>query len=684
MAKEQAFEARTRNYIVFIVVIITLCFLVNFPILRWLYGVRTKHCLTPACEKLTRDIRTSMYRRSPPCQDFYKFTCGGWEKSHPGFHDQMEYAYGSVVAEITKNLKKVMVPQANQSAVDKAAAVFQSCVHMINRESSNRDALLRFIGSIGIIWPSGGTLDSLKALDVLVHLSLSVDIHILVTVGLYEAHTGTYSLRISVPQKVVHEYLNDDRMSQERIKEVLTLMFGDSNFDAMLKVITIFEKKISNTLHSVTAVRRFTDTIHILNIGTYTPNQPSSEWISAINKQLSIKKAISKRTRVRVDDIAYLEAISELIVELEDQTLLSWFVGWRVVKELALEASFQEGVALAGTDYVFNEQRCFATVRDSVHFALTTPTILSASEESTRSFIANTAVAVRRSYMDKIRQNHWMDFPTKSRALQKARFMKLLDGYPAFAGSPKQLNNFYSYIPDITGDYMSNILTLRKARMNFLKAYLHTRTSESDLHKWNFPFVSQDSLKFHNDLNQIVVPVAAATEPLYLKHFPTSWRYGGLGTAIAEEMSHAFDVIGKNYDESGSPSDWWSNTTLYNSNQRSHCYLKDFALWWRGGKALTTVDQYRALLASIEAVRHGYHAYILYSAKNRKKLRTIPFLDSEQIFFLGYCYRWCSRHEPRNVMNPHMCNFALAYTKEFTDTFNCQKGDPMYFRRKCD
>ncbi|CAN7992229.1 unnamed protein product [Ixodes hexagonus] len=684
MAREHAFATRTKNYIVFTVLILTLCFLVNYPVVHWLYSVRTKHCLTPACEKLTRAIRISMNRRSPPCEDFYKFTCGGWESSHPGFHDQMEYAYDTVVTEIIKNLKKISVPQANQTAVQKAAAVYQYCVHTVNGEYSNKDALLRFIESMGIIWPSGGTTNPLKALDVLVYLSLSVDIDILIAIDLYEAHTGTYSLRISVPQETLNEYLRNDTMGQERIRSVLTIMFGQDNFDAMLKVLATFEQRISNTLRSVTAVRRFTDTMPILNIGTYTPNQPSSEWISAINKQLSDAKAISGSTRVRVDDIAYLEAISEVILELEDQTLLSWFVGWGVVKELASEASFEVGVALAGTDSVFNERRCFFAARDNLHFALATPDIFSASEESTRSFIANAAVAIRRSYIDKIRHNHWMDSPTKSRALQKARLMKLLDGYPAFAGSPEELNNFYSYIPDITGNYMSVTLILREARMNFLKYYLHTETSESDLHKWNFPLMTLDSLKFHNDLNKIVVPVAAATEPLYLKYFPTSWRFGGLGTAIAEEMSHAFDVIGKHYDDSGGPSDWWSNTTLYNSNQRSHCYLKDFTLWSGGGKALSSVDQYRALLTSVEGVRHAYRAYALYSSKNRKKLRTITFLDSEQIFFLGYCYRWCSKREPRNVMNPHMCNFALAYIREFTDAFKCQKGDPMYFRRKCD
>ncbi|KAL1432348.1 hypothetical protein MTO96_013113 [Rhipicephalus appendiculatus] len=146
-------------------------------------------------------------------------------------------------------------------------------------------------------------------------------------------------------------------------------------------------------------------------------------------------------------------------------------------------------------------------------------------------------------------------------------------------------------------------------------------------------------------------------------------------------MFHAFDVTGKDFDGFGGPQDWWSNNTRFANNKRSLCYLKDFVQWSEGAPGLSTVDQYRTLFASIEGVRQAFRAYALKTDANRKHLRTIDFLAPPQIFFLSYCFRWCSKDEPRSAMNAYMCNFPLAYSKEFTDVYGCQKGDRLYYRR---
>lgn len=683
MAKEHAFTTRALNYFAFAVVVIAMCIAINYPVFRWLFGIHSKHCFTYACEHFTRDIRTSMDRKRPPCQDFYQFACGNWQRTHTGYTDQKDYAYSKVMNEIIRNLKQIKIPVANQTALQKAAAVFQSCMGMLNREDLNRDALVGFIESLKITWPAGGTPSQLRALDVLVRLSYTLDIHLLFAVDMYEDYSETYSLRVSVPGHMLHAR-SHNYTSNERKKQVLNHLFGSGkNFDAMLATLTKFEEKIKQSMRSVTAVRRFTDTITFASIGTYMPNQPASQWVQAINNELPPGKAITENTAVRLDDVAHLEAISELVLELEDQVLLSWFVGWNVLQEFALEASYQLGDILAGTNDFFNEKHCFYAVRDNLHFALTANSMLSVSEPSTRAAISNTVSAVLRSYMHYIRTNNWMDMDTKARAIDKATQMTLLDGYPRFVDSAESLNKFYSYIPDLTGDFMSTALILRQAKMNYLKNYLHMPAYNTNLQKWNYPLLSLDSLKFHNDLNKMVVPVAAAAEPLYLKYFPTSWKYGGLGTAIAEQMAHAFDVTGKDFDGFGGPMDWWSNNTRFESNKRTLCYLRDFVRWTEGVAVMSSVDEFRALVASIEGVHTAFRAYAVKKDGNKKRLRTVDFLAPLQIFFLSYCHRWCAKDEPRYAMNAHMCNFPLANSKQFTDAYGCQKEDRMYFRQRC-
>lgn len=660
-----------------------LCFFINYPIIRWLQHIRARHCLTLSCERFTRDIRMSISRKSPACHDFYKFACGRWERAHPGYNDQMDFTYENVIKGIIKRLKNIVVPAQKQSAVQKAAAVFQSCISMINTESTNSESMLRVLEMMKLLFPGGGTREQVKALDLLVFLSLSMDIDLLFTVDMYEDYAGNYNLRISVSNDVLKEYTVNNGTEREIMGRVLKLIFGDRNFDAMLSVVLKFEGDIRDAFLAVPSRRRVAETIPIGNIGNYMPNYPGSEWIRAINKQLPQDKVISSSTEVWIEDIRLLETVSDLVLKLEDQLLLSWFAGWGVIKELGMEASYPLGSALSNMEFVFSEKRCLVSVRDNMHFTLVTPDVMASSGLSAKKSIMRLSVHIRRSFVQMIRQSHWMDAKTKPRAIRKAIYMMLLDGFPSFVESRDQLNKHYDYIPDIGRDFMNVSITLRQSRMNNMKRLLHTHILESEFHQWNFPLESLHSLKYHNDLNKIIVPVAAASPPLFVKLFPTSWKFGGLGTAIAEEMSHAFDVLGKNYNAFGVPSDWWTNSTLLRANQRSLCYLKDFAVWSNGAKGLTTVDQFRALKASVSGVRRAYDAYALYPHSNDKKLRNLDYLTADQIFFLSYCYRWCTSGAPRNVMHKHMCNFPLAYTKAFTDAFHCKKTDHMYYRRKC-
>ncbi|XP_064485172.1 neprilysin-11-like [Ornithodoros turicata] len=684
MAREHALSTKVLNYITFVSLVILLCFFINYPIVRWLRQIRVNHCLTSSCEKFTRDIRMSINRKAPPCQDFYKFACGHWERAHPGYSDQTDFTFEKIINGMISRLKKIRVPAQGQSAVQKAAAIFQACTSMINTESTNAEAMLRLLDKLNLNFPAGGSTVQLKALDVLVSLSLSYNIDLLFTLDLYEDYTGIYNLRLSVSAPIlINYYLLTNGTTKQTMRQALKLIYGDLNFEAMIAVVLKFEDDVREAFLVLPPRRQMAEAIMIGNIGNYMPNYPGSEWVRAINNVLPQAKAITSSTVVWIEDVYILQTVSDLVLKLEDQMLLSWFVGWGVIRTLGMEASYPLGTALSNMEFVFSEKRCLASVRENLHFALVTPQVMTISGLSAKMSIMRLSVHIRRSFVEMIRQNHWMDEKTKSNAIRKAIYMMLLDGFPSFAEFPDKLNKYYAHIPDINADYMNVSITLREAKMNKMKRLLHTHISESDFNMWNFPLDSVHSLKYHNDLNKMIVPVAAASPPLFIKLFPTAWKFGGLATAIAEEMSHAFDVLGKNYNPFGSPSDWWTNKTQLRANTRSLCYLQDFGLWSNGAKGLTTVDQFRMLKAALTGVSRAFHAYSIYPHANDNRLRTLDYLSSNQIFFLSYCYRWCSKTSSTYAMNQHMCNFPLSYTKGFTDAFFCKKSDHMYYRRKC-
>ncbi|AIG66107.1 M13 family metallopeptidase [Weissella tructae] len=59
--------------------------------------------------------------------------------------------------------------------------------------------------------------------------------------------------------------------------------------------------------------------------------------------------------------------------------------------------------------------------------------------------------------------------------------------------------------------------------------------------------------------NQIVFPAAILQAPFYSLEQSASANYGGIGTVIAHEISHAFDTNGASFDEYGSLNNWWTD-----------------------------------------------------------------------------------------------------------------------------
>ena len=57
--------------------------------------------------------------------------------------------------------------------------------------------------------------------------------------------------------------------------------------------------------------------------------------------------------------------------------------------------------------------------------------------------------------------------------------------------------------------------------------------------------------------NMIIIPAAILNEPFFSTDYTLSQNYGGLGTLIAHEISHAFDLNGSMFDSDGNRGSWW-------------------------------------------------------------------------------------------------------------------------------
>ncbi|WP_294407074.1 M13-type metalloendopeptidase [uncultured Clostridium sp.] len=58
--------------------------------------------------------------------------------------------------------------------------------------------------------------------------------------------------------------------------------------------------------------------------------------------------------------------------------------------------------------------------------------------------------------------------------------------------------------------------------------------------------------------NSITIPAGILQKPMYDMNASKEQNYGGIGTVIGHEISHAFDNSGCRFDSDGNLADWWT------------------------------------------------------------------------------------------------------------------------------
>jgi predicted metalloendopeptidase len=227
------------------------------------------------------------------------------------------------------------------------------------------------------------------------------------------------------------------------------------------------------------------------------------------------------------------------------------------------------------------------------------------------------AVAVARS--------QWLSGAARAEAGRKLAAMRLSVGYadlrPEGAGAR-------ALRPDT---FLENIYTLHSEKVDRLLGRLeHGMPGDS----WDdAPFLV--NAYYYTNTNEIVIPVANFSEPFFRAGGAGgtgAWNYGGLGAAIAHEITHAFDTDGQQLNSRGRKRQWWSARNQRGLRHRQGRLMAIYDAEGINGKA--TLDENLADLGGLEIA--------LAAAKAAGVLET-PAAVRE--FFTAYAVSWRTKEQ---------------------------------------
>ena len=274
-------------------------------------------------------------------------------------------------------------------------------------------------------------------------------------------------------------------------------------------------------------------------------------------------------------------------------------------------------------------------------------------------------------YTDRLSKNTWLSKETREKAILKLSKIK------PFVGYPDEIPPYYQDFKIKTKAEGETLVSATICLKRLMTAYEYAQYKEPVNTKYWGMTAYEVNAYFHPLFNQIVFPAGILQPPFYSKENSNSANYGGIGTVIAHEISHAFDNNGAKFDEHGRLNNWWTEADLAAFEEKKKQMIKLFD----GHSNLLGVKCNGTLTVSENIADCGG----LSCALSALKMDETVDLDA---FFKSWATNWFNKarveyYQMLANVDVHAtgelrANRQLANLDEFIEYYGIKEGDQMY------
>jgi len=639
---------------------------------------------------------TSLDRSADPCVDFYKFSCGGWEKNNPIPADQagwsvyaklgnenQQFLWG-ILEDDAKAQNRTPVQQKvgdyfaacmNTSAIDavgdKPIAPELARIDALKTRAEVLSALTRlhheYAGSF--FFGSGTDQDAVDSSTIIVALEAG-------GLGLpdrdYYTKTDDKSVKIRAQYAAyIQQLLSLAGESAGRAK---------SDADAILKIETNLAKA------SLTRVERRDphNTYHMETIAELAKLAPSIDWPLYFKVQGAPDVA-----KLNVSQPAFMRAVDAELAS-EDVSALRGYLRFHLLAAAApyLAHPFEQ----ASFDFYSKTLRgvpsmpprwktCTRAVDRNLGEALGQEFVRRTFSAETKAKTQLMTEQIETAMQHEIENLDWMSPATKAEALRKLHAIRNKIGYP-------EKWRDYTALEVKPGDYFGDVQ--RAYRFEDARQW-HKLGKPVDLNEWGMTPPTVNAY-FNPQMNDINFPAGVLQPPLYDPKEDDAPNYGNTGATIGHELTHAFDDEGRQFDAKGNLRDWWTPEDAKGFEDRINCVRNQYA-----GYVIVDDIHINSKLTSGEDVADIGGTLLAYIAwKKQTEGQTLTNADGftpDQRFWVGMAQWACENERPENqrvsaLTNPHSPGYAringvVSNMPEFQKAFNCKAGQPMVHTPTC-
>ncbi|XP_012944252.1 endothelin-converting enzyme 2 [Aplysia californica] len=675
-------------------------------------------CTTPACVTSGAYILGSMNQSVEPCQDFYKFACGGWISKTKAPASSVKWdRFREVTLINNQNLKKLLetegtvVKGKNSSAIAKLKTYYRTCVDTATVEKQGISRMLQAIDKLGSWTVTSKDIPAWNESTWTLQKSL-VDMHSLLRSSLFSfsIHPDQKNNKKNVlgftqsglTLAYEDEYLGANASTFKdaylSFATEVGILLGGNKTEVMEKMSDVydFEKKLAEIFVPPENLTDPVTTYHKMSISEF--QDLLGLWIDIKSYLIDTFKSQAFRNdeKILVPVPQYFKALRG-VVEGTDKEVLANYMMWNFVISLLgyLPESFSRAsLILARTESGLSElpprwESCLSRTELALGFASSALYVQDHFSPDSKKKVTSLTQEIRAMFVKNLDDVSWMDDATKARLQAKAGTMKEMVGYPDWILDADKLDEYYEKVTVKEGELLENkINSIRAIRDRELSKY----GKEPDRTEWNM-LPSTVNAYYQPEFNVIVVPAGILQPPFFLPEFPDSFVYGTIGMILGHELSHGFDNVGRYFDENGNMADMWTPNAAEAFHQQSQCMVTQYDQYMLQGhhvKGLSTLGENIADNAGLKIAYHAYKAS--QSGETQQRLPALGVTD-EQLFFLGFGQIWCAQIKPEYEIQTISTDVhsapkirvhgSLQNSAEFSEVYKCPSSSPYNSQQKC-
>ena len=634
---------------------------------------------------------TSMDRSLDPCENFYEYSCGGWQKKNPIPPDQTSWSvYGKLYQDNLKFLRGILedASRAKQrdAATQKIGDYYAACMDegAVNRRG------------IQAIKPELDAIARLKSVHDLAPLVARLQLEASPAATMFGASSiqdpdnseqqiaGINQGGLGLPDR--DYYTKEDAKSKEtrdrylqHVQKVFELL-GDSTVTAQAEAQDVMRIETGLAQASLTRVERRDpykrkNKMKIAELETLAPD---FDWAAFFKAENAPSFEI-----LNVTAPPFFKALN---AELTSEPLDKWknYLRFHVANVYSPYLSqpfvdenfaFYRQYMRGAKEQQPRWKRCVQYVNDDLGEALGQAYVRRVFSPELKASTLDMVRRIEDAMAQRIQQLDWMSPETKQQAVLKLQGMRNKIGYP-------DKWRDYGSVKITATDFLDNV---RNASVFEAHRRLNKIGQPVDHTEWGMTPPTVNAY-YNPSMNDINFPAGVLQPPLYDAKMDDAPNYGDTGGTIGHELTHGFDDEGRKYDAKGNLRDWWTKADADKFMQRTQCVEDQYAKY-------VVVDDVHinsklTLGEDVADLGGEILAYIAWKgATADKNLQPIDNLTPDQRFFVGFAQWACENDRPedarlRALTDPHSpaeyrINGVVVNMPEFTQAFSCKAGQPM-------